>query len=100
MSLGCIYTADGVGVSLFKFAGLAPKNTSKVFDLDTNSQLTAGYWQNGCCPVRLSGWLVGKSCLSRVSLSVRAIAAEGRQARVCTAAVRKHGRRGATAPSV
>jgi len=28
----------------------------------------------------LSGWLVGKSCLSRVSLSVRA---EGRQARVC-----------------
>jgi len=32
----------------------------------------------------LSGWLVGKSCLSRVSLSVRA---EGGQARVC------HGRR-------
>jgi len=32
------------------------------------SQLTAGYWQNGCCPVvRLVGWLVGKSCLSRVA---------------------------------
>jgi len=37
----------------------------------------------------VSGWLVGKWCLSRVSLSVRATAAEGRQARVCVA----HGRR-------
>jgi len=46
----------------------------------------------------LSGWLVGKSCLSRVSLSVRA---KGRQARVCVpCAVRKHGRRGAISPSV
>jgi len=35
----------------------------------------------------LSGWLVGKSCQSHVSLSVRAIAAEGRQARVCVPCV-------------
>jgi len=33
--------------------------------------------------VRLSGWLVGKSCLSRVCHSVCPRAAEGRQARVC-----------------
>ena len=35
--------------------------------------------------VTLAGCLVGKSCLSRVAcrVSVRAIAAEGRQARVC-----------------
>jgi len=54
------------------------------------SHLTAGYWQNGCCPV---GWLVSRVC--RVSVCLSAL----KRQRAARSAVRKHSRRGAIAPS-
>jgi len=71
-----------------------------VFTLYYFSQLTAGYWQNGRLAVRVSGQLVGKSCLSVCLLYVWPYlrngssdqlrfwhAAEGRQARECVLCV-------------
>ena len=53
-----------------------------------SSQLTAGYWQNGCCPVRCpDGWLVSRVCRVSVCLSAERAA---RPECVCRA---QHGRR-------